>query len=46
MKRKKYLYHICFFYENNGIGSALLIRNYKINSIADYSDVTDYLKII
>ena len=44
MKRKKYLYHIAFFYENNGIGSALLTRNYKINSIADYNDVTEYLK--
>ena len=44
MKRKKYLYHICFFYENNGIGSTLLTRNYKINSIADYHDVTEYLK--
>lgn len=44
MKRKKYLYHIAFFYENNGIASTLLTRNYKINSIADYREVEEYLK--
>lgn len=44
MKRKKYLYLISFFYDNSGAASVLLTRNYKINSIADYREVEEYLK--
>lgn len=44
MKRKKYLYHISFFFEYGGATSVLLARDHKINSVTDYREVEEYLK--